>query len=76
MIIKFKWKSKQIDYVLAFPQAPIERELYMAIPKGFKMDSMDGREHASNVTAELQSSTFFSFYWIMEFRNGVYIFYK
>jgi hypothetical protein len=32
------WQTKQLDYVLAFPQAPIDRELYMAIPKGFDID--------------------------------------
>jgi hypothetical protein len=31
------WHTKQIDYVLAlFPRVPVEKELYMAIPKGFK----------------------------------------
>lgn len=28
------WHTKQLDYVAAFPQAPIERELYMRIPPG------------------------------------------
>jgi hypothetical protein len=32
------WHTKQLDYVLAFPQAPVEKELYMAIPKGFEID--------------------------------------
>jgi hypothetical protein len=27
-----KWYTKQIDFVLAYTQAPIERELYLAIP--------------------------------------------
>ncbi len=31
---KNKWKTRQIDYVLAFPQAPVDRECYMDIPKG------------------------------------------
>jgi hypothetical protein len=31
------WKSTQLDYVLAFPQAPVEGELYMKIPKGFEL---------------------------------------
>ena len=31
----FGWHTRQIDYVLAFPQAPIEREIYMKIPAGF-----------------------------------------
>ena len=38
MIAKNKWHSRQIDYVLAFPQAPVEKEIYMEIPKGFQMD--------------------------------------
>ena len=30
------WQTVQIDYVLAFPQAPIEKEMYMRMPKGLK----------------------------------------
>jgi hypothetical protein len=29
------WHSRQIDFVLAYPQADIECDLYMAIPAGF-----------------------------------------
>ena len=29
------WHSRQIDFVLAFPQAPIECEMYMEVPRGF-----------------------------------------
>jgi hypothetical protein len=29
---------KTIDYVLAFPEAPVEREIFMNIPRGFKID--------------------------------------
>ena len=32
------WHTTQIDYVLAFPQAPVEGEFYMKIPGGFKID--------------------------------------
>ena len=32
------WHTKQIDYVLAFPQAPVERPLYMEIPKGIEFE--------------------------------------
>ena len=35
------WHTRQLDYVLAFPQAPVERELYMEVPKGFVIE--DGR---------------------------------
>ena len=31
------WVSTQVDYVLAFPQAPVEHPIYMEIPHGFEM---------------------------------------
>jgi hypothetical protein len=34
LVLSQKWNTKQLDYVLAFPQAPVERECYMQIPKG------------------------------------------
>jgi hypothetical protein len=33
-----KWHTMQIDFVLAYTQAPIERELYMVIPKGIELE--------------------------------------
>jgi hypothetical protein len=35
------WHTKQIDYVMAFPQAPVERDLYMEIPKGVKLEGVE-----------------------------------
>jgi Reverse transcriptase (RNA-dependent DNA polymerase) len=32
------WVTRQLDFVLAFPQAPVETDLYMEIPKGFLID--------------------------------------
>jgi hypothetical protein len=32
------WTTKQIDFVLAYTQADVECELFMAIPKGFEVD--------------------------------------
>eukprot|EP00546_Thalassionema_frauenfeldii_P000512 CAMPEP_0178932584 /NCGR_PEP_ID=MMETSP0786-20121207/22717_1 /TAXON_ID=186022 /ORGANISM="Thalassionema frauenfeldii, Strain CCMP 1798" /LENGTH=505 /DNA_ID=CAMNT_0020609929 /DNA_START=184 /DNA_END=1701 /DNA_ORIENTATION=- len=33
-----EWHTKQLDYVLAFPQAPSKGRLYMKIPRGFQID--------------------------------------
>ena len=33
------WHTKQLDYIAAFPQAPIERELYMKLPAGTTLGS-------------------------------------
>jgi hypothetical protein len=32
------WKTKQLDFVPAFPQAPVERELYMKLPMGVRLE--------------------------------------
>ena len=41
----FGWHTKQIDYVLAFPQAPVGREVYMKIPGGFQIEDGDTRDY-------------------------------
>jgi Reverse transcriptase (RNA-dependent DNA polymerase) len=33
-----KWSTRQVDSVLAYPQANIEVHTYMEIPKGFKFN--------------------------------------
>ena len=30
------WKSRQVDFVLAFPQANIEHDMYMELPAGIR----------------------------------------
>jgi hypothetical protein len=32
------WRTRQVDFVLAYPQADIETTLYMEIPRGFEFD--------------------------------------
>jgi hypothetical protein len=35
------WHTRQLDYLLAFPQAPVKKELFLYIPKGFDLDGGD-----------------------------------
>jgi hypothetical protein len=41
------WKTKQIDYVQAFAQAPVEKTLYMKIPAGIELE--DGADPSDYV---------------------------
>jgi hypothetical protein len=34
------WHTRQIDFVLAYPQAPLETPLFMEIPKGITMQGL------------------------------------
>ena len=36
-----KWTSKQVDFVLAFPQADIECDMYMDIPQRYKFKGLN-----------------------------------
>ena len=38
MVALHDWHTTQIDYVLPFPQAPVERTIYMKIPEGFEIE--------------------------------------
>jgi len=39
------WHTRQIDYVLAFPQAPVERQIFMEIPKGFQVEGENSKDY-------------------------------
>ena len=39
------WHSRKVDFVLAYPQAPIKYDLYMEFPKGFQTKEGNGRTH-------------------------------
>ena len=34
----FKLKSRQVDYTQAFPQAPLDDDVFMRIPQGWFVD--------------------------------------
>ena len=71
MIVKCGWHSKQIDYVLAFPQAPVEREIYMSIPKGFELESgyKSTEEHVLRVHKNVYGQCQASRVWYQYLRN-------
>ncbi len=43
------WHTTQIDCVLAFPQAPVERDIYMEIPKGFDLDRANQKQYVLQI---------------------------
>ena len=45
----------QIDYVLAFPQAPIQFDMYMEIPKGVEVDIENQGENKQYVLKLLKN---------------------
>ena len=44
--ITLGWESCQLDFVMAYPQAPVEMPLYMHLPQGYKREGMSRKTHA------------------------------
>jgi hypothetical protein len=48
------WKSRQIDFILAYPQAPIPRPTYMELPRGINFPKgIDRNKHCLKVNKNL-----------------------
>jgi Reverse transcriptase (RNA-dependent DNA polymerase) len=47
------WFTLQIDFVLAYPQAPVECELFMQIPHGFTIAGGNRKTHALKILRNL-----------------------
>jgi hypothetical protein len=50
------WHTRQIDFILAYPQAPIETPLFMEIPKGINLEGMS--DDANDCVLELRMNLY------------------
>ena len=39
------WQSRQLEFVMAYPQVPAEMRLYMQLPQGYKRQGMTRKTH-------------------------------
>ena len=73
LTIRNGWYSKQLDYVLAFPQAPVEKEIYMKIPKGFEINGAKSGEYVlklhKNVYGQKQAGRVWNQYLVDKLIN-------
>jgi hypothetical protein len=47
------WHTRQCDFALAYPQAPIEFDLYMELPKGIQLSSGNNKTHVLRLIKNL-----------------------
>jgi hypothetical protein len=45
MGIIFSWALRQVDFVMAYPQAPIETDIYMELPQGIQTATGNSKDH-------------------------------
>ena len=69
------WHTRQLDYVLAFPQAPVERELYMEIPKGFDVSEGNPKDYLlkihRNIYGQKQAGRVWNQYLVEKLTNEI-----
>jgi hypothetical protein len=41
LVLIHGWSTQQIDFTQAYNQAPVERDQYMSLPRGFRIDGVD-----------------------------------
>ena len=47
------WSVRQVDFVMAYTQAPIERDMYMKIPPGISTSFRDKRDYVLKLNQNL-----------------------
>jgi hypothetical protein len=53
LVLMYQWTTVQIDFVLAYPQADVECDLYMKIPKGFEIQGGTRATHVLKLIKNL-----------------------
>jgi hypothetical protein len=49
----FGWALRQVDFVMAYPQAPIEIDMYMEIPQGIVVKGASSKQHVLKLLANI-----------------------
>jgi len=65
------WYTKQVDFVLAFPQAEPECEMYMRFPRGIHIPGMDNNSHALKLLRNLYGGKAASRIWVRYLSTGL-----
>ena len=65
-----KWHTRQIDFVQAYPQAPIQCDMYMEIPMGFEIDG-DRKSHVLKLKQNLYGQKQAGHVWNEYLKEGL-----
>jgi hypothetical protein len=53
--ILFSWLLRQVNFVMAYPQAPIKMDMYMELPQGINIKNGNSKNHVLKLLALSQS---------------------
>jgi len=67
--ILFSWKTRQIDFVLAYPQADIPRPTFMELPKGINFHGLDRNKHCLRIKKNIYGGKDSGRTWFLHLRK-------
>ena len=65
------WETRQIDFVLAFPQADVECDLFMELPRGLSFEGVHQSTHCLKLKKNLYGSKQAGRVWNQHLVNGL-----
>ena len=69
--IMHNWHTRQVDFVLAYPQAKPECEMFMKLPKGIDIPGYSNKTHALKLLRNLYGGRAASRIWIKYLTTGL-----
>ena len=73
MGIIFYWALCQVDFVMAYPQAPIETDIYMELPQGIQTKTGNSKDHVlkllKNIYGQKQSGRVWNSFLVDKFTS-------
>ncbi len=51
--VMFGWALRQVGFVMAYPQAPVEMDIYMEMPQGIQVATENSKDHVLKLLKNL-----------------------
>ena len=69
----FNWSLRQVNFIMAYPQAPIEMDMYMELPTGINVKHGNSKDHVlqllTNLHGQKQAGRVWNAYLIEKLRK-------
>jgi hypothetical protein len=65
------WHTRQLDFVLAYPQADVESEQYMEMPKGYNVGGKHRASHVLKIIKNIYGGRANGRIWVEHLRKGL-----
>ena len=69
--IMLKWHTRQVDFVLAYPQADVETDIYMKLPRGISIPGISNDTHALKLKKNVYGQRQAGRVWVQFLQEGL-----